>query len=221
MAKRIKPRIALSEDTAHLLSQIPEASQMPVLPTEQIEEVVNHIRTRLKQRVGLAKAEAWRKEFEQVQKTGRVTIWPGVEGVLTEATKETRVSFFEILVNGKPFFACEEFKPLLEEYLASVPGDAVDVTFLHSARVKLDEQAKRDRGRAKPVKQAETAKPDMVNINCTVRVPKATALSALEDKIMRLKELARIAGDIEDRQQKEQLLAQADPAHVQSQVSGH
>ncbi len=223
MVKKVRQTVELSEDAARLLSQIPQATDMPVLPNEQIEEVAEQVRKRLRQRVGLAKAEAWRREFEQMQKTGRVAIGPGLEGVLTEAGKETkRVSFFEILVDGRPFFGCEEFKPLLEGYLASIPGDTVDVTFLHSARVKLDEQAKAGRHKAKPVKEAQAAKPDRVNINCTVRVPKAMALSALEDKIMRTKELARIAAAIEEREQKEHAVASASPPNpsgVQSETS--
>lgn len=222
MAKRTKPRVTLSEEAARLLSQIPQVGDMPVLPNEQIDEVAEQVRKRLRQRVGLAKAEEWRREFEQVQKTGRVTIGPGVEGVLTEATKETRVSFFEILVDGKPFFGAEAFKPLLEDYLVSIPGDTVDVTFLHSARVKLGEPAKKGRSRAKPTEQTLAAKPDdMVNINCTVRVPKALALAALEDKIMRMKELARIAADIEERQEHASApAASPESSPVQSQTGG-
>ncbi len=37
MAKRIRQHVALSADAARLLSQIPEANDMPVLPSEQIE----------------------------------------------------------------------------------------------------------------------------------------------------------------------------------------
>jgi len=222
MPKRLKQQVVLSEDASHLLSQIPESKDMPILPNEQIEEVAEQVRKRLRQRVGQAQAEEWRKKQEQIEKTGREEIAPGLEGVLTVAGKETeKVHFFEILVNGQRFFGLDAFKPMLEEYLASVPEDTVDVTFFHSSRIPLDLE-KTDRRRKKPVQPPPPEKRERIDINCTVRVPKALAMAALEDKIMRMKEIARIGVRIEERQQREQAAATPpDSTNVQPQTSGH
>lgn len=164
---------------------------------------MEQIKKRLRQRVGQAQVEEWRKKQEQIEKKGLEEIAPGSEGVLTVAGKETeKVHFFEILVNGKSFFGIDEFRPLLEAYLDSVPDETVDVTFFHSSRIPLDFQ-KTDRHRKKPVPQPPADKREAVDFNYTVRVPKAMALSALDDKIMRVKELARIAAEIEEREGKE------------------
>jgi len=125
--------------------------------------------------------------------------------------KETEaVSFFELLVDGRRFFGCEEHEQALEEYLEGIPGDTVDVTYLHSGRVEL-EHVRKGRRKTIEAKKAKEGKPAMVNINCTVKVSKPLALSALEDKKIRLKEFARILADSAHRQAQEGQMAQALP----------
>ena len=207
MARKIKQRIELTDEANRLLSHIPESKDMPILPNEQIEEVAEQVRKRLKQKVGQAKAEEWRREFEQIQKTGRVQIGPGLEGVLTEVSKETeQLSFFDLLVDGRKFSGSDADEQALEEYLASSPTETVDVTFLHSGRIPL-EPTKRGRGRKLTLQEPTDKKSNTVWYNCTVKVPKKYALAALEDKRMRLEEFARILADSISKQwQEEQTL---------------
>ena len=195
MVRKNREQVTLSEEATRLLGQLPELKDLPILPNEQIEEVVSQVRKRLQQRVGQAKAEAWRKEYEKIQTTKRVPVGSGIEGTLTIAGKETEdLGFFDLLVDGRKFSCGEQDRETLEAYLASVLDETVDVTFLHSGRFEL-EPVKRGRGRKIEVKETEKSKSTAVDYNCTVKVPKHLALSALDDKRMRLEELARILAD--------------------------
>lgn len=200
MAKKTKSSVVLSEEAAHLAEQFAQIQNIPALPNDQIEEVVNMIRKKLKQRVGEVRAAEWRKEYEKLDKTRQVELYPGIDGVLTVAGVETeKIDFFAILVDGRKYSVTEEDYTTLQAYVDGLDRETVDVTFLHSGRFGI-EPSKKSRNKKKLREPAESIPKEGILFNCTARVPKAWAMAALDDKRNRMIDMAKVLAESAHRQ---------------------
>ena len=180
-----------------------EAQKLPVLSDEQIEEVAKEVRKKLRQKASLAQHQEQMRKEKEVRSRGKVLFDDGMEGVLTVAGKGTPdLSFFDFLVNGRKFGCSDKDKELLEEFIADISGEEIDVTFLHTADIKIETVKK---GRRKQiVPKQDSGKSDTVWYNCTVKVPKRYAMLAYEDKRMRAEQVAKILADIAYREWKDE-----------------
>ena len=117
----------------------------------------------------------------------------GSKGILSVAGKETEdLSFFDLFVSGKKFFCAKETRQELISYLNEIADDEVDVTFLHSADLKLDPSL------------VEEKKPESILYNCTIRVPKQFVSPMFDDKAERFKRVAEILAESALRMEKEE-----------------
>ena len=179
-----------------------EAQKLTGLSDEQIEEVTKQVRRKLRQQASLAKHQEQMQKEKEARSRGKVLFDDGMEGVLTEAGRGTpELSFFDFLVNGRKFSCSDKDKELLEEFIADLP-DEIDVTFLHTADIKIETVRKGRKTQIVP--KQESGKSDTIWYNCTVRVPKSYAMLAYEDKRMRAEQIAKIYADIAYRQWKEE-----------------
>lgn len=77
-----------------------------------------------------------------------------------------------------------------EGYLKGIAEKEVDVTFFHSASIKLDNMdGRRKRKQSPPV---EEKKPESIHYNCTVKVPKDSVFFFFNDKADRMQKVAEI-----------------------------
>lgn len=115
-----------------------------------------------------------------------------LEGQLTAVGEPSeKIDLFELVVNGKRFGCLEKEKKAFEAYLATIPGDHVELRFFHSTRLRL-EQVRRGRGKTLEVKKEEEGGPKSVDYNCTTRAPKEYARVMFEDMQRRCERLAEL-----------------------------
>jgi len=120
----------------------------------------------------------------------------GWKGMLSIAGKETeQLSFWDLFISGKKVFCCKQTREEFKKYLESIPGDEVDVTFVHSAKIKLDKPlgGRRKKKVSEPV---EEKKPESIHYNCTIRVDKQYVPSMFEDKAERFNQFVEIFAEI-------------------------
>lgn len=144
------------------------------------------------------------QQFPDPEKEREVTFENGWKGRISIAGKETEeLSFWDIIVAGKKFSCSEKDRDEAEGYLNRLAEEEVDVTFFHSATIKLD-QPLGDRRKKKTVEPTEEKKTQSINYNCTVRIPKKYVLSILKDKADRMDKIAEILAEGALRVYKEQ-----------------
>jgi len=161
----------------------------------------------VKEKEGARKAQ----QFPDSEKEREVTFENGWKGRISIAGKETEeLSFWDIIVAGKKFSCSEKDRDEAEGYLNRLAGDEVDVTFFHSATIKLD-QSLGGRRKKKSAQPTEEKKPESIHYNCTVRVPKRYVLSLLEDKAGRMERMAEILaeGALKAYKEEQQKVAQS------------
>lgn len=123
-----------------------------------------------------------------------VTLDHGVRGVLTISGKESEeLHFFELVVNGKKFFCEKEQRQSFQDFLENLPGDQVEVMFLHSMSIKIN-QIKKGRRKSIEVAKTEDGRDDSVTYNCTVKVSKHYAQAIFDDMEDRQSEATDLLG---------------------------
>ena len=134
------------------------------------------------------------RPIPEVGKNREVTFENGWKGRLTIAGKETdELSFWDLIVAGKKFSCSEKERDELKDYLNRIAEEEVDVTFFHSATVKLDKtDGRRKRKQLPPI---EEKKPESIHYNCTVKVPKNYVVSFFNDKADRMQKVAGILAE--------------------------
>jgi hypothetical protein len=141
----------------------------------------------------LAKEEEARKArpIPEVGKDREVAFDNGWKGRLTIAGKETdELSFWDLIVAGKRFTCAEKARDEFEGYLKGIAEEEVDVTFFHSATIKLDNVDGRRKRKQQP--SVEEKKPESIHYNCTVKVAKEGAVLFFTDKADRMQKVAEI-----------------------------
>lgn len=136
-----------------------------------------------------------------------VTFPSGHQGRLSVSDRKTKLSLFEIAVNGKNFFCAETTRKALAGHLDSIPSNEVDVSFLYSMDIQLDEPIK---GRRK--KDLKPKKSKAIHYNCTIRVSKQGLWSMFEDTKNRMNQFAEIIADAAIEEHRKDRLAAAQPA---------
>ena len=101
-----------------------------------------------------------------------ITFGSGLKGFLTVAgTNTAKLPLWYLIVSGKKIFCAKDHRESFQEYLEMRDSDQVDVTFVYSSSIKI---LPGDRRRKKqPIKKE---KPQSIDYNCTVTVPKGYAL---------------------------------------------
>lgn len=146
------------------------------------------------------------EQFHKKLEAGQVIVLDnGMQGYISVAGKESpKLSLWQIAFSNKPYLCTQPQRKEFEKYLATLPGDEVDVTWLHSSEFHTDAQPKR-RGKKKAQEELPPAvepKKEDVHYNCTIRVSKQGALAIFDSGSRRNLELARMLMDMAENQEK-------------------
>jgi len=146
--------------------------------------------------------EQFRKKIEAGQV---ITLENGMNGYISVAGQESpKLSLWEIVFSNEPYLCMQPQRKEFEKYLATLPGDEVDVTWLHSIETHMDLKPRR-RGKKKAQTEpplAEEPKKEDVHYNCTIRVSKQAALAIFDSRSQRNLKLARLLMDMGENQER-------------------
>ena len=154
------------------------------------DEVINFFR----RKGGLP--EQKHEETKELKNDDRdVELENGLKGRLLLVGKESEaMDFFEVDVNGRKFFCTEEERRAFDDYLAGIPGEVVQLTFLHSMRFSL-ERLKQGRGQQVRFKRTPEGKKEEETYNCTIKAPKELARVIFSDMQERCERATEIIAD--------------------------
>jgi hypothetical protein len=144
-----------------------------------------------------AKEEAARFIPEPLPIDGKeVMLENGIKGTLWAAKGEKDKLFFgELAVAGKRFPCYKSERVKFQDYLGSLTGEEVDVSFLHSITCKIDPPPRGRRKKQGLPKVDETKKDESIQYNCTMRAPKHYIQLMFDDMAERMDNVSKILAE--------------------------
>lgn len=157
-----------------------------------------------------ARVENAKRIAEPALRDGKeISLGGGLKGTLwVVKDKKDNLSIGDMVVSGKRFFCTKDERANFQNYLTSLTGEEVDVTFFSSLSFKLGTTPRGRKKKQEPPKVEEPKNNETIYYNCTARMSKHYAQLMFNDLAERMDTATRLLVDAmiknynEDRQKK-------------------
>jgi len=134
-----------------------------------------------------------------------VTLENGLKGFLWVAQdKEDKLYIGELAVSGKKFYCSKSGRQEFQDYLGSLTGEEIEITYLHSITCKLDYSPRGRKRKQDPPKTEEPKKDDSIQYNCTFKAPRHYVQLVFDDMAERMDRVTEILAEAAFKQYKKE-----------------
>lgn len=151
-----------------------------------------------------------------------ITLENGLKGILWSVKGEKdKLYFGDLAVRGRKFCCLKNGREKFQAYLASLPGEETDVSFLHSMTCILEPSPRGRKKKEVPPNAEKPKRHDSVQWNCTVKVPKQYVQPMYDDMAEHMEKVYKILAEMAVkayRKKHPEAAREGDPASMSASI---